>query len=86
MRASNDGVKGSLAVKALKRFRKAKTLSLADVADRTGLLPPAVARAEREGTDPRFSTVAAIAKAMDVPLCELVEDDQHGKHRRRTKR
>lgn len=73
-------------VESLKRARKAKGMSLTDVAERADLHPEAVARAEREGVDPRFSTVAAIAQALDVPLCELIEGTQHGKHRRRSKR
>ena len=67
----------------MKRSRKAKGMSLTEVAERAQLHPQAVARAEREGVDPRFSTVVAIAKALDVPLCELVEGVNHGKHQRR---
>jgi transcriptional regulator with XRE-family HTH domain len=76
---------GHIVVETLKRARRAKGLSLTDVAKRSGLLPEAVARAERAGTDPRFSTVAAIAKAIDTPLCELIENQpkRHGQHRRR---
>lgn len=74
-------------VESLKRARKTKGMSLAEVAERADLHPEAVARAEREGIDPRFSTVVAIARALDIPLCELTEEEPHGKHqRRRTKR
>ena len=73
-------------VVSLKRARKAKVLSLTDVAERTGLFPEAVARAERAGIDPRFSTVVAIARALETPLCELIEGasshERHSKQRR----
>jgi transcriptional regulator with XRE-family HTH domain len=63
-------------------------LSLAEVAERCGLFPQAVARAERKGIDPRVSTVAAIAKALGVPGCELLDEDtKHEQHRtKRTRR
>lgn len=69
-------------VESLKRARKAKGLSLAEVAAAAGLLPEAVARAERDDTDPRFSTIVAIAGALDVPVCELVKEKSHAGHRR----
>jgi transcriptional regulator with XRE-family HTH domain len=68
----------------MKRARKARGMSLAEVAERSGLHPVAIARAEREGTDPRASTVAAIAHALGIPVCELFERTGH--ERRRTKR
>ena len=73
-------------VESLKRARKAKGLTLAEVAERAGLLDEAVARAEREGTDPRFSTVTKIAAAIGVPLCELAEGTPKHEHRARRKR
>lgn len=73
-------------VAILRTLRKAKGMTLAQVGERSGLLPEAVARAEREGVDARFSTVVAIANALDAPLCELIEGVKHDKHRRRTKR
>ena len=45
----------------------------------------AVARAERDGIDPRASTVDAIAKALGVPVCELFEESGHERQRRRPK-
>ena len=71
-------------METLKRARKAKGMSLTDVAELAGLHPEAVARAERAGTDPRFSTVAAIARALGAPLCQLVEGaSSHEQHRKR---
>jgi transcriptional regulator with XRE-family HTH domain len=67
------------AVERIKRVRKAAGMTLAEVGKRAGLLPEAVARAERAGIDPRASTVAAIAKALRVPVCELFEEPGHGR-------
>lgn len=69
---------------SIKRTRKARGLSLTQVAIRSGLHRVAVAQAEREGTDPRGSTIAKIAKALKVPVCELFEESGH--ERRRPKR
>src|SRR5262249_35730905 len=70
----------------MKHARKAKGMSLADVASRSGLLPEAIARAERPGVDPRVSTVIAIARAIGVPICELlnegVKHERHGAKRK----
>jgi transcriptional regulator with XRE-family HTH domain len=70
----------------MKRARKAQGMSLADVAKRAGLLPEAVARAERAGIDPRVSTALAIADALGVPICELLDEGvRHERHRARRK-
>lgn len=79
---NNEYVRVPLVVAMLRTKRKAKGMTLAQVGERSGLLPEAVARAEREGVDARFSTVVAIARALDAPLCELVEGTHHGKHQR----
>lgn len=74
-------------MESLKRARKARGMSLAQVAQRSGLLAQAVARAERAGIDPRASTVAAIARALGVPICMVFERTGHERGRRqRTKR
>ena len=66
----------------MKHARKAKGMSLADVANRSGLLPETIARAERPGVDPRVSTVIVIAKAIGVPICELLDEGaKHERHR-----
>jgi transcriptional regulator with XRE-family HTH domain len=72
-------------LETLKRARKARGLSLADVAERSGLHAQAVARAERAGIDPRVSTALAIAKALAVPICELL-GAKHEQRSKRTKR
>lgn len=73
-------------VESIKRARQAAGLSLADVADRCGLLRQAVARAERAGVDPRSSTVALIAKALGVPVCTLYPESGHERAGRKAKR
>ena len=67
----------------IKTVRKRLGLSLADVAARCGMLPQAIARAEREGFDPKASTVARIAKALGVPVCELFDDPGHERRRKK---
>jgi len=68
----------------IKSARKKAGLSLAELADLTGLHRVAIARAEREGQDVKASTVVVIAKALGVPVCELFEESGH--EPRRTKR
>ena len=72
-------------VYSIKLVRRARGMSLADVANRSRLYREAVARAEREDTDPRASTVAAIARALGVPVCELFEESGHGRASKRQK-
>jgi transcriptional regulator with XRE-family HTH domain len=69
----------------IKKIRKRKGLSLSQLAERTGLLPEAIARAERKGQDVRASTIAAIAKGLGVPVCELFEESGH-ERKKRTKK
>jgi transcriptional regulator with XRE-family HTH domain len=73
-------------MESLKRARKAARLSLAELAARTGLHPVSIARAERPGLDPSVSTLIAIAKAVNVPVCQLLDErvnhaQQHGKRK-----
>jgi transcriptional regulator with XRE-family HTH domain len=72
-------------VESIKRARKARGLSLADVAKLASLHPEAIARAERAGIDPRASTVGVIAKALGVPVCELFEESGHERPGRKPK-
>ena len=69
-------------MESIKRARKAKGLSLTEMAERTGLHRMAIARAERAGKDVMASTVVAIAKALSVPVCELFERTGHEPERR----
>ncbi len=70
-------------MESLKRARKARGMSLTEVANRTGLHREAIARAERKQTDVRGATLAAIAKALGVPVCELFEETGHERERRK---
>lgn len=72
-------------MESIKQARKRKGLSLAEVGERAGMHREAIARAERTGQDPRASTVAAIAKALAVPVCELFEESGHERRKRRTR-
>jgi transcriptional regulator with XRE-family HTH domain len=69
-------------MESIKRARKRSGVSLTDVSTRTGLYREVIARAERAGTDVRAATLAAIAKALGVPVCELFEVSGHERKRR----
>ena len=70
-------------MESIKRMRKRLGMTLAEVAAGAGMLPEAIARAERAGTDLKASTIALIARAMKVPVCELFEDSGHGRKRKK---
>lgn len=63
----------------IKRARQRAGVSLSELAEATGLHRMAIARAEREGVDVKASTLAKIAKALGVPVCELFEESGHGR-------
>jgi transcriptional regulator with XRE-family HTH domain len=67
---------------SIKRARRRSGLSLTDVSARTGLYREVIARAERSDTDVRATTLAAIAKALGVPVCQLFEVTGHERKRR----
>jgi transcriptional regulator with XRE-family HTH domain len=69
-------------MESIKRARKRRGLSLTEVSTRTGLYREAIARAERAGTDVRATTLATIARALGVPVCELFEVTGHERQRR----
>ncbi len=68
-------------MESIKRARKKRGMSLGEVAGLTGLHRQAIARAERSAVDVMASTVVAIARALDVPVCELFEESGHGRKR-----
>lgn len=68
-------------VEGIKKARQKAGLSLTELAEVTGLHRTAVARIEREGQDVKASTVALVAKALGVPVCELFEDTGHGRRK-----
>ena len=69
-------------MQSIKRARQRSGLSLTTVSARTGLYREVIARAERPDTDVRGATLAAIAKALGVPVCELFEVTGHERRRR----
>ncbi len=71
---------------SIKRARKARGLSLTEVAERSGVHRMSLARAEREGIDVKASTLVAIAKALDLPVCELFEETGHERKRGKRQR
>src|SRR5262245_21681545 len=80
----NASVTDVMLVESLKHARKRQGVSLTQVAARSGLLVQAVARAERAGIDPRVSTVLRIARALELPICEVLEErGSHARHVRR---
>ena len=59
--------------KALKRIREAKGLSQAAVAKRARLTREYVNKLEAGRYDPPLSTINALARALGVPVTELLE-------------
>ena len=70
-------------MESIKRVRKRAGLSLPEMAARTGLHREGIARVERAGTDLRVSTLAAVAKALRVPVCELFKESGHERRAKR---
>jgi DNA-binding XRE family transcriptional regulator len=70
-------------VVSIKTVRKRCGISLNELADRTGLMRQTLARAERDGVDPRASTLEAIARALGIPVCELFAESGHERKRRK---
>lgn len=61
--------------KSIKRIREAKNLSQKDVITAIKMGPAQYSRIEGGKTDPSFSTLERIAKALGVKLSELFADD-----------
>lgn len=57
----------------IRRLRKAKGMSQADLAKKARLTRVYVTRLEAGQQDPSLSTINALAKALGVPVTELVE-------------
>lgn len=55
----------------LKRFRKRERLSQEDLAFNAGVTVATLSRIERGATDPAWTTVRAVARALDVSMDEL---------------
>lgn len=67
-------------METLKRARKRIGMSLQEVATATGMMSQSVAKAERATTDPRFSTVVRIARALGVSLDALAPNGGRRDH------
>lgn len=59
----------------MRRIRKRKSLSIKDVAVRTGLDSKNVAYCETRCKNPNLITIRKIAKALDVGLAEILGED-----------
>jgi transcriptional regulator with XRE-family HTH domain len=56
----------------IRRLRKGKDMSQADLAKRAGLTRVYVTRLEAGRQDPSLSTINALAKALGVPVSDLL--------------
>ena len=62
----------------LKRLRVLNALTQAELAQKAGLTPAAVARIERNEAEPRMTTLRKLAGALGVEPHELVEGEDDG--------
>jgi transcriptional regulator with XRE-family HTH domain len=71
-------------VDGIKHVRRARGVSLTELARRTGIFREQIAYAERAGTDPRASTLARLARGLGVPVCSFFDEEgtTHARHRR----
>ncbi len=59
----------------LKRLRVLNALTQAELAQKAGLTPAAVARIERNEAEPRMTTLRKLAEALGVDPAALVKGD-----------
>lgn len=59
----------------LRERRESQNLSRERLAEKAGVSVPTIARIELYGVEPRFSTMRALADALDVPVSALVDGD-----------
>ncbi len=62
----------------LKRLRVLKALTQAELAQKAGFTPAAVARIERNEAEPRMTTLRKLAEALGVEPHELVRGADNG--------
>ena len=62
----------------LKRLRVLNAVTQAELAQKAGLTPAAVARIERNEAEPRMTTLRKLAEALGVEPRELVRGDDNG--------
>lgn len=58
----------------LRRLRRGLGLSQEELGARAGIQMADISRYESASRDPRISTVARLAAALDVPIADLLED------------
>ena len=62
----------------LKRLRVLNALTQAELAQKAGLTPAAVARIERNEAEPRMTTLRKLAEALGIEPRELVRREDDG--------
>ena len=62
----------------LKRLRVLNALTQAELAQKAGLTPAAVARIERNEAEPRMTTLRKLAEALGVEPHEMVRGENDG--------
>jgi transcriptional regulator with XRE-family HTH domain len=60
----------------LRALREGKNLSQGEIEKRTGLLRPYISRVENEHTVPNVETLEKFARALDVPMYQLLYDGE----------
>ena len=67
----------------IKQRRKQLRLTQAELAQKAGLTPAAVARIERNEAEPRMTTLRKLAEALGIEPHELVKGEDDGSTRQR---
>ncbi|APM41325.1 hypothetical protein BS101_18390 [Clostridium kluyveri] len=58
--------------KNIKKYRKSKNLTQKQLAQKIGVIPVTITRYENNKREPNIDTLNEIAKALDVPVYELI--------------
>ncbi|MFC5044114.1 helix-turn-helix domain-containing protein [Aquimarina hainanensis] len=73
---SNMEATQALLLENIKRIRKEKGLTQKDVAEGSDMLVPTYSRLERGGSNPSLASMVRIAKALGVPVVELLSTSE----------
>ena len=60
----------------IRRIRKSKSMTQADLAFKLNVDPGKIGRTERGEYDFKISSLLFIAKGLDVDICELIKNDK----------